>query len=69
MTVNPEQYPLIQSPGDGAQHIIHCIKCRWFDSDGYEKPDWEPPEYHMGYCHSWRRDTQGLGFCHHGIPK
>ena len=67
--------PLPDSPGKesieatGKIEIIHCGDCRDFDDTGYENPDPEMPELRMGYCRSWRRDTQACVFCSHRVRK
>lgn len=67
--------PLPSSPSKESKEsaedveIIHCSDCRDFDDTGYDNPDPEMPELRMGYCRSWRRDTQACVFCSHGIRK
>lgn len=62
----------VYDPGCGVSEprlVPHCGDCYWFDEDGYENPDPEFPELRMGFCMSWRRDTQACGFCRCGTER
>ena len=49
--------------------IVRCNDCAWFDDEGYENYDPEMPELRMGFCKTWRRDTQACRFCSMGGGK
>lgn len=75
----------VQSNGEGSEFMqafemamdalknepVRCKDCRWFDQTGFE--EYNAPEedlsLHVGWCKSWRKDTQACVFCSYGERK